>query len=522
MKVQSYAGGAWQVGEGGGTALVDPAFGREIARVSSAGIDFGAALTFARTSGSPALQAMTYADRALLLGRIAEVLAAHRDDYFAIALENSGSPSVDASIDIDGAIFTLKHFAKIGAPLGASRYLLDGGMLRLGKDESFQAQHLWRPCRGVAVLINAYNFPAWGLWAKAAPALLSGVPVLAKPATATCWLAQRMVEDVIKADVLPPGALSIVCGDAGALLDALGPEDLLSFTGSAKTARLLRSHVNVLRNSLRVNVEADSLNSALLGPDSVVGSAEFDLFVKEVVREMTVKAGQKCTAIRRILVPSGQADAVAEALTARLARVVVGDPRETGVWMGPLVNAAQRDDALQGIERLKREAEVIYDGGPDFAPLGGDPNRGAFVAPTLLRCERPLQAQRVHDVEVFGPVATLMPYGAFDEALALARRGQGSLVASVFSADENLLARAAVELADSHGRVLVVNPTVGGTHTGHGNVMPMCLHGGPGRAGGGEELGGLRSLAFYHRRAAIQGPVSVLDALARHAAPLTL
>jgi 3,4-dehydroadipyl-CoA semialdehyde dehydrogenase len=372
--------------------------------------------------------------------------------------------------------------------------------------------------RGVAILINAFNFPAWGLWEKAAPALLSGVPVLVKPATATCWLAQRMVEDVVKAGVLPEGAISIICGGVGGLFDHVTGSDVVSFTGSAETAARIRGHAMVLRNATRVNVEADSLNAAILGPDARPGTPEFDLLVREVVREMTVKAGQKCTAIRRVLVPATQRGAVAEAIAAKLAKVIVGNPRNKDVRMGPLVSKDQQAAALRGIAALRRETKALFDGGSDFRPLDADAERAAFVPPTLLGCEDGLAARAVHEIEVFGPVATLVPYADSAQAFAIARLGQGSLVASVFSGDAEYLKEAAVELAESHGRVLTVNAAVGQSQTGHGNVMPMCLHGGPGRAGGGEELGGLRALAFYHRRSAIQGSVDRLNAIAEQAA----
>jgi 3,4-dehydroadipyl-CoA semialdehyde dehydrogenase len=514
VTLSNYVNGRWTEGQGSGQALVDPVLGTELARASSQGIDFARALDYARSVGGPALRALTFAARAALLTKIAEVLTAKRAAYFEIALANSGSPESDAAIDIDGAIFTIKYFARAAAALGEARYLLDGELIRLGKDESFQALHVAVPRRGVAILINAFNFPAWGLWEKAAPALLSGVPILAKPATSTAWLTQRMVEDVVKAGVLPDGALSVVCGGAGDLLDRVSAADMISFTGSAETARRIRSHRNVIRHSIRLNVETDSLNSTLLGPDVTPGAPEFDLFVKEVVREMTVKAGQKCTAIRRILVPASHKNAMADALIARLAKTTVGNPRNKEVRMGPLVNKAQQRAAQDGIAQLAKETKVLFDGGKHFKPIDADPAVGAFVPPTLLSCDDPLRSRTVHDLEVFGPVATLVPYDDLSQAVTIARLGQGSLVASVFSADDNIIETAALELADSHGRVLAINAAVGQVQTGHGNVMPMCLHGGPGRAGGGEELGGLQALTFYHQRCAIQGPADRLKVIA--------
>ncbi|OGA48283.1 MAG: phenylacetic acid degradation bifunctional protein PaaZ [Betaproteobacteria bacterium RIFCSPLOWO2_12_FULL_63_13] len=520
MKLSNYVAGRWTEGRGTGVALLDPVLGTELARASTESIDFAGALEYGRHKGGPVLRALSYAERAGLLKSIAEVLSANRKTYLDIALANSGSPEGDASIDIDGAIFTLKYYARIGAALGGGSYLKDGELVRLAKDEAFQALHISQPLRGVAILINAFNFPAWGLWEKASPALLSGMPVFAKPATATAWLTQRMVQDVVGAAVLPDGALSVVCGGAGDLLDHVTAADVVSFTGSAETALRIRGHAAVLRHSTRVNVEADSLNAALLGPEAKAGTPEFDLLVREVVREMTVKAGQKCTAIRRVLAPADQCDAVADAIRAKLAKIVVGNPRNKDVRMGPLVSKSQQQAALEGLAALKRETSVVFDGGPDFRPLDADPTLAAFVPPTLLSCGDALAAHAVHDVEVFGPAATVVPYAGAEQAFAIARLGQGSLVASVFSADAQFLRQAAVELAESHGRVLAVNAAIGSIHTGHGNVMPQCMHGGPGRAGGGEELGGLRALAFYHRRSAIQGPVECLDGIAAQAAEL--
>lgn len=520
MKLANYVSGEWASARDGGEALIDPVSGSELARVSAVGLDYFAALRYSREVGGAGLRELTYAARATLLGRIADVLTANRDTYYRISLENSGSPKSDAAIDVDGAIYTLKYYAKEAATLGEHLYLRDGTATRLGKDESFQAQHLAHPLRGVAVLINAFNFPSWGLWEKAAPALLSGVPVLVKPATVTAWLAQKMVQDVVQAGILPEGALSIVCGRAGNLLDALIGSDAVAFTGSAATAERIRTHRAIARHSARINVEADSLNVALLAPDVGTDAPELQLLVAEVVREMTVKAGQKCTAIRRVLVPAERRDLLIEAIRARLAKVSVGDPRNPETQMGPLVSKDQQRSVLEGIAQLATECTLVHGGNFKFEPLGvADPAKAAFVEPTLLAHERPLEARTVHELEIFGPVATVLPYRSLKEAFEIARLGQGSLVASVFTADPEVAATAVRELGSSHGRVHVVNAEVGRTQTGHGNVMPMSLHGGPGRAGGGQELGGLRALRCYHQFCAIQGPVGWLGALAEQAAP---
>ncbi|KTT17589.1 3,4-dehydroadipyl-CoA semialdehyde dehydrogenase [Pseudacidovorax intermedius] len=510
--LQNHVAGRWQAGTGAGTPLVDPVLGTELVRVDATGLDLPAAFAFARQTGGAALRALSYRERAGLLAAIVKVLQANRDAYYDIATANSGTVKNDSAVDIDGGIFTLGQYAKWGESLGDAHALKDGEPVRLGREPLFQSQHVQVPVQGVALFINAFNFPAWGLWEKAAPALLSGVPVIVKPATATAWLTQRMVRDVIDAGVLPPGALSIVCGSSAGLMDALTPFDLVSFTGSADTAALIRGHAAVARHSVRANIEADSLNSALLLPGATPGDAAFELLVKEVVREMTVKSGQKCTAIRRVLVPEALYGPVAEAVSARLAKVSVGNPRNESVRMGSLVSREQLASVQQGLQQLQAAAEVLHDG-RRAALVDCDPDVAACIGPVLLGARDADAATVVHDVEVFGPVATLLPYRDLPHALALAARGWGSLVASVYGSDPAEIGRAALALAASHGRVHAVTPEVAQAHTGHGNVMPMSLHGGPGRAGGGAELGGLRALDFYHRRAAVQASPAVLDAL---------
>jgi 3,4-dehydroadipyl-CoA semialdehyde dehydrogenase len=506
--------GKAQTGRGDGTPLFDPVLGTELVRVSREGLDVASAFRFAREQGGAALRALTYRERAGLLAAVVQVLQAKRDDYYAIATANSGTVTRDSAVDIDGGIFTLGQYAKWGEKLGDARALLDGGRIRLGKDEGFQSQHILTPTRGLALFINAFNFPSWGLWEKAAPALL-----VVKPGTPTAWLTQRMVQDVVEAGVLPAGALSVICGSSAGLLDALEPFDVLSFTGSAETAAVIRSHAAVAQRSVRVNIEADSLNSALLDPSASADSEAFKLFVAEVVREMTVKSGQKCTAIRRAFVPRALYDAAAEAIGAKLGKTTVGNPRNEAVRMGALVSRAQFNSVREGLAQLLTEARPLYDGRAQ-ALVDADPAVAACAQPVLLGTTDPVAARVLHEVEVFGPVATLMPYDSEAQAYELIRRGQGSLVASVYSADAAFTARAAIELADSHGRVHAISPEVAQSQTGHGNVMPHSLHGGPGRAGGGEELGGLRALGFYHRRSAVQAHTGALDALASGTTPL--
>jgi 3,4-dehydroadipyl-CoA semialdehyde dehydrogenase len=509
----NHLGGRWLAGTGNGTPLFDPVLGNPLVRVDATGLDLRSGFAHAREQGGAALRALGYRQRAELLGAVGKVLQTHRDAYFEIATANSGTVKNDSAVDIDGAIYTLGTYAKLGAALGDARFLVDGEPAMLAKDGAFQSQHVQLPVRGLALFINAFNFPAWGLWEKAAPALLSGVPVVVKPATATAWLTQRMVKDVVDAGILPAGALSVVCGSSAGLLDALSPFDVLSFTGSADTAALIRRHAAVAEHSVRVNIEADSINSALLLEGEAPGSPAFELLVKEVVREMTVKSGQKCTAIRRIFVPAALYAATAEAVSARLAKTTVGNPRNETVRMGALVSRAQLAAVREGLAALQAQTEVLHDGAQHVL-VDADPAVACCVGPTLLGAQDADGAHRVHETEVFGPVATLVPYRDAAHALQLVRRGEGSLVASLYGSDDAALARQALELADSHGRVHVLSPAVAAVHSGHGNVMPQSLHGGPGRAGGGEELGGLRALNFYHRRTAVQAGPAVLAALA--------
>jgi len=515
--LKSYLGGKWQSGEGQGAALVNPTMGDTIAWASSKGLDLKAALEYSRNVGGRELRKLNYGQRAALLGKIADALAARREEWFEIARINSGNTKADAAIDVDGAIGTLKYFAKIGAKLGEARLLRDGAPMRLARDANFQGLHVGVPLDGVAVHINAFNFPAWGLWEKAAVSLLAGVPVFSKPATSTAWLAQEMVSAVIDAGILPDGALSILCGSPNDLLDHLRLGDVVAFTGSADTGEGIRQHPRVRQQNIRVNIEADSLNSALLGPDVKADSPEFGFFLREVVREMTSKTGQKCTAIRRVLVPQEIAGTATEDLAESLRAIVVGDPANPTVSMGPVVNMAQRKSVEEGIRKLSAQAKIAYQP-ENFSPLGADLARGAFVPPTLLSAYKNPDAAIVHELEVFGPVATVVPYRNNEDGFALARRGGGSLAASVFSADTAFLTEAGLGLGTTHGRVMLIDPSIGDSHTGHGIVLPSCMHGGPGRAGGGEELGGLHGLWFYHQRVAMQGAAVTLKVMSEAAA----
>jgi 3,4-dehydroadipyl-CoA semialdehyde dehydrogenase len=522
VRLQSYLAGRWQDGSGPGTALKDPVTGEEVARASGDGLDLGEALSYARTTGGPTLRAMSFAQRAQLLNDIAAALTENKERYGEIALKSYGSTPSDAILDVDGGIGTIKYFARLGAKLGDARYLVEAGTEQLGKDEAFRGMHIWTPVHGVAIHINAFNFPSWGLWEKAAVSLLAGVPFLAKPATATAWLAYEMVKDVVAKNVVPAGAMSLLCGGGRELMDLLQPGDAVAFTGSADTAATLRSNPNVMRSNIRFSVEADSLNLCCLGPDATADSPVFGAMVREVVRELTIKAGQKCTAIRRVLVPAERLQAVVDAVGAELAKVRIGDPRDPEVRMGPLVNKAQQAAAWDGLAKLGAETRVAYGGQRDWAPPGIDPAKGCFVQPTLLVCDNPDQAKAVHEVEVFGPVATVMPYRSAEDAVRLAIKGGGSLTSSVFTADPAFATGFATAIGVAHGRVLVVTPEVAKSHSGHGVVLPHLVHGGPGRAGGGEELGGLRGLRLYLQRTAVQGHQEFLAALAAQGAVAAL
>jgi 3,4-dehydroadipyl-CoA semialdehyde dehydrogenase len=501
----------WVEGKGQSVNLYNPSNGDIISEVRSGELDIAKALAYARDIGVKNLQNMDYMGRSDLLAATSDLLKENREEYYRIALENSGNTKSDAAVDIEGGIGTLKYYAGLGKKLGNKKYFIDPGMERLARDENFQAVHVSLPVKGVAVHINAFNFPSWGLWEKVAVSILSGVPVFAKPATATAMLSYQMVNDVIAANILPAGALSLICSGGRELTELLQPGDCVAFTGSAQTALKLYGHSNVISHNIRFNIEADSLNSTIMGPDLNMDSPEASYFINEIVKEMTVKAGQKCTAIRRIFVPYNQYEGVISTLKDKLETVVVGDPSNQDVQMGPLVSQQQLDSAWQGIDTLAKEARIVTGGNKEFDIVGIEDGKGYFVPPTLLTCDKPLEARSVHEVEVFGPVATVMPYHDENELFKLIARGGGSLAASVFTADNDFGLRTIDNISIHHGRILFVDEAVAESQTGHGIVMPQCVHGGPGRAGGGQELGGLRGLDFYHQRTAIQGNVKFLE-----------
>lgn len=504
--LQSYLAGRWASGAGPGTPLVDPTREETIATASAVGLDRAAALTHARQVGGPALRAMGFPARAAALGKLAAAIHACREELIEIGVRNAGNTRGDAKFDIDGATATLSAYAELGAGLPDRPALADGELLQLGRSPRFAGQHLLVPRHGVAVHINAFNFPAWGQAEKMACALLAGVPVLEKPGTPTALMAERIAQIVVESGALPEGAYSFLAGEAGDLLEHLGAQDGVAFTGSSATAQRLAGHAAFVQRGARLNVEADSLNAAVLGPDVEPDSETFDLFVREHAREITQKAGQKCTATRRLFVPAAIAPAVAEALGAALSAVKVGDPAAEGTRMGPLTNAEQLAAVQQGITRLAGLGTLVV-GGPErlFA-------RGCFLGATLVLA-RDAHADALHAEEVFGPVATIAPYsGEADEAVALVARGGGGLVASVYSDDRSWPVRVALGLAPWTGRVYLGSARVAEYGTGPGLVLPSMTHGGPGRAGGGEELGGLRGLSFWMQRTALQGFRGTLEA----------
>ena len=513
MKLESYVRGSWTAGRGDGTALRDASTGEVIAYADSLGIDFGAALDYGRRVGGGALRGLTFHQRAAMLKSLGKHLMGLKDEFYGLSYL-TGATRADSWVDIEGGIGTMLSYAsKGGRELPNSTVLLDGDVEGLSKGGTFVGQHIYTSLEGVALHINAFNFPVWGMLEKLAPAFLAGVPAIVKPATATAYLTERVVRRIIGSGLIPEGSLQLICGGVGDILDHLTCQDIVSFTGSADTARTLRTHTTVVRNSVRMVCETDSLNSSVLGADAIAGSAEFDLYVEEVAREMTVKAGQKCTAIRKAIVPADRVDEVASALRETLAGIVVGDPRTEGVRMGPVASLAQRREVLARVGELRAEADLVF-GDPDaFAPASGDRDRGAFLPPMLLQARDGSALHAVHEVEAFGPVVTLVPYRGEAEAIALARRGGGSLAASVFTADDSIARTLVLGLAPFHGRIVVVDRHCAKESTGHGSPLAALVHGGPGRAGGGEELGGMRGVLHYMQRSAIQGSPETLSVI---------
>jgi oxepin-CoA hydrolase/3-oxo-5,6-dehydrosuberyl-CoA semialdehyde dehydrogenase len=513
ITLKSYLAGSWQFGSGKAQVLVDPSTEEPIAEACTTGLDFGAALAWARSEGGPALRAATFATRAGWLKALSKAIHAERDALIELSMKSAGTTRSDAKFDIDGATGTLAYYAGVGAKLGEARILTEPSE-QLGQSARFFGTHVWTTRPGVAVHVNAFNFPAWGLGEKLAVAILAGTPVITKPATSTAPVAVRIAEIIVASGVLPAGAFQIVAGSSGDLLDRLLPEDALAFTGSADTGAKLRSMRPMIEKSVRVNIEADSLNSAVLAENVDTGDEAYRAFIRDVSKEMTQKTGQKCTATRRIFVPEALADRVQEDLIAEISRVKLGLPSLDEVRMGPLATKQQLEDFRAGVAKLVASGAKIVHGDPSTAAAIGVPaGKGFFAAPVLLRADAPDEAHAVHAHEVFGPCATLLPYRDTAHAVALVARGEGGLVASVYGDDRTLMKALVLGVAPFHGRVLVGSSKIADQAISPGLVLPSCVHGGPGRAGGGEELGGERGLRFYMQRTAIQGDRALLDKL---------
>ncbi|MFD1745080.1 phenylacetic acid degradation bifunctional protein PaaZ [Rhizobium helianthi] len=512
-RLESYVGGQWVVGAREGVPLLDASTGVPVAFIDSSGIDFKSVLAYGRDKGGPALRCLSFHERAAMLKAIGQALMERKEEFYALSAA-TGATRADSWVDIEGGIGTLLSYASKGRrELPNTRVLLDGDLEALSKDNTFSAQHILSPLHGVAVHINAFNFPCWGMLEKLAPTLLAGVPAIVKPASQTAYLTELMVRRIIETGLLPEGALQLVCGSVGDLLDHVEGQDAVTFTGSASTGQRLKTHKAIVQNSVRFTMEADSLNAAVLGLDAAPGTEEFDLFVKEVAREMTVKAGQKCTAIRRVIAPRSYSEALIGSLRDRLSKTTVGNPADEAVRMGPLASLDQREEVRARIRDLSADAKIVA-GDPDNpTALSGDPQAGAFLNPVLLYCEKPGSASSIHDVEAFGPVSTIMPYDTAEEAVDLARRGKGSLVASVFTNDPGFVEEVVLGIAPFHGRVMIGNRVSAKSSTGHGSPLPGLVHGGPGRAGGGEELGGMRGVKHYMQRTAVQGAPTMLSAV---------
>jgi oxepin-CoA hydrolase/3-oxo-5,6-dehydrosuberyl-CoA semialdehyde dehydrogenase len=515
LKLLNYAQDRWYGAEHGLVPVESAVTGEVMAETGSGGLDFAAMLDHARTVGGPALRKLTFHERAHRLKALANAIMARKEELYELNYE-TGATRTDGWIDIEGGAGTLFSFSSKGRrELPNSRILIDGAPEPLSKGGTFIGQHVFTSLQGVAVHINAFNFPVWGMLEKLGPTLLAGVPAIVKPASSTGYLAEAAFRIMIEADVLPPGAIQLVMGGVGDLFDHLTLQDVVSFTGSAQTAMKLQTHPVVARESVRFIAERDSLNASILGPDAAPGTPEFDLFIKEVAREMTVKAGQKCTAIRRAMAPAEHLDAVQAALIERLGKARIGNPREEGVTMGALASRSQLHSVREAVAELAKSARIVS-GDPDQSPVAGN---GSFISPILLRSDDPWGSAAIHDVEAFGPVSTIMPYRDLGDAVALANRGMGSLALSLFTFDANVAEEFVLGAGAYHGRMVILDRTSAKESTGHGSPLPVLVHGGPGRAGGGEEMGGIRGVTHYMQRTALQGSPAVLSSVVRQWLP---
>lgn len=503
-QLKNYAEGKWVTSKSEGDALYNAVTGDVIFTASSEGLDFGAMMDYARKVGGPALRKLTFHQR----GRMLKALAMHlleKKEYFYQISTYTGATRVDSWVDIEGGIGNLFANASLRRQFPDERFYVDGEAAKLSKNGTFIGHHIMVPREGVAIHINAFNFPVWGMLEKIAVNLLAGVPAIVKPATLTSFLTEAVFEEIIKSNILPEGSLQLICGSARGIMDYIQTEDVVTFTGSAETGRKLKSHPRVVSEAVPFNLEADSLNACVLGPDVKTDMPEFDIFIKEVAREITTKAGQKCTAIRRVIVPANMVEDVQIALGKRLKSTTLGDPSVDGVRMGPLAGNSQRIEVREKVEQLAKSQKIVIGDLDNFDVVGADRNKGAFMSPIVFLNTDPFKNTDVHNIEAFGPVSTIMPYDTIDDAIALARMGKGSLVCSVVTADDDVAKEFVLGTASMHGRILVLNADCAKESTGHGSPMPLLVHGGPGRAGGGEEMGGKRGVLHYLHRTAIQG-----------------
>ncbi|MFT4925363.1 MAG: oxepin-CoA hydrolase/3-oxo-5,6-dehydrosuberyl-CoA semialdehyde dehydrogenase [Phenylobacterium sp.] len=513
MKIESYAAGEWCSGNGRNQTLVNAIDDSTIGEVSSLTSGFDGMLDYGRTVAGPALRKLTIHERAERIKALAKHLLDMKDEFYRISYM-TGATKADSWVDIEGGLATMFSYSGIARrELNNDTFIVEGPAESLSANGTFMGRHILTSKEGVSVHINAFNFPVWGMLEKIAPSLIAGVPVIVKPATVTCYLTQVVVKAMVESEILPKGSIQLISGSVGDLLDHVNEQDVVTFTGSATTGQMLKAHKNIIAKSVPFTMEADSLNCCILAPDVTVEDPEFGLFIKEVGNEMTTKAGQKCTAIRRIFVPGNMSEPVIEALKARLLKTVVGDPSQKGVRMGALVGKSQREDVMAVVEELSKGSEIVLGGLDNFDTIGIEEGKGAFMAPTLLHCSDPINTLAPHNIEAFGPVSTVMPYTDIEQAILLAKMGKGSLVGSVFTADSNIARELILGTASHHGRMLVIDRDCAKESTGHGSPLPSLVHGGPGRAGGGEELGGVRAIKHYMQRTAIQGSPTSLMAI---------
>ncbi len=512
MNLHNYIIGRWTPHDGEGLPQYNAITGELIGTCGSEGIDYAAVLDYGRRVGGPALRKMTFQERGRMLKALALHLTDLKDKYYKISYW-TGATKADSWIDIDGGIGTLFAYASLRRKFPDSPFCVDGETARLSKEGTFIGHHILVPKHGVAVHINAFNFPIWGMLEKLSVNLFAGVPAVVKPSELTSYLAEAMVRDIIASGILPEGALQLINGSGIGILDPVTAQDVVTFTGSASTGRMLKAHPSIIENAVPFNMEADSLNAAILGDDAEPGTPEFDLFIKEIRREMTAKTGQKCTAIRRIFVPDRLLEAVQTALGKELAKTTLGDPQSEGVRMGALVSKSQQEEVRRRLEELTKSSKVVYGDIESYEVVGAQKEKGAFFPPVLLLNEDPFHKQATHEIEAFGPISTIMPYSDLEDAIALANMGKGSLVSTICTHDQRVAREYVMGAAAYHGRILVLNRDSGRESTGHGSPMPLLVHGGPGRAGGGEEMGGARGVKHYLQRTAIQGHPSDITAI---------